>query len=746
MATYYVAEGGTAANKAAATSGTYPDGCMTVAVHNGETFAANDFILFSDEGGVIRAQPNFPSSGTSGNPITYGAKSGDTPIISGADVLETWVQEGSEDNYLSTPGESGDRANVPDHANIDLTGDLDLRADLAMDDWTPSAGKFIILKGWLTYGLQVNTDGTLKFFWYDSGGTHSLTSSAATGFSDGTRHSVRCTFDADNGSSGADVKFYTCDDFSTWSQLGTTQTHGSTVTIIANNNVLELAGGAGSEYAGKTYRSQVRSGIDGTIQVDAIFSNEEPETTSFTEDSGNGYTVTIAQSGDPQAEIIAGAAAGNVYSKVTSQVYGVAYDGVMLMHAPGDTDGVGADTWDWDAGSLYVNVGEDPDTGVLEGSIRDRGINTNNKNWCTIDGLTIRGGRYSGVRIGNATGAGITINDCILERNCQMAVDIEANTSSSEIYVTDNTIRENGGSGIRCYYNSDGGDISGNTIYGNGLYSLADSQAYSGMDGQFGNFVIHHNSVYENSDSDNAYGSYMCHGIYNGTDTDKVIIYENLIYGHEKGAGVKLVSDGDVYLNKIYDNGGEGVEVGHNSHDGYNTEYNIYNNVIYGNLWSGIRQDSKANGTMTLNIYNNTFYDNGGTNQAEISLEDSLTVLNIKNNIFFATDSQRTFVSLAAQSGTVDIDYNCHWRTDGDPNIYHGENRTWTYWTETLGFDANGILDNPDLTAVGSGDLTLTSVSPCIGAGVDLGDTYTDALMPSSTWPDGVVTGDQDDY
>ena len=95
MATYYVAEGGTAANKAAATSGTYPGGCMSPAVHNGETFSAGDSILFSDEGGVIRATITPPSEGSSGSPITYGAKSGDSPVISGADLVTGWTPEGT---------------------------------------------------------------------------------------------------------------------------------------------------------------------------------------------------------------------------------------------------------------------------------------------------------------------------------------------------------------------------------------------------------------------------------------------------------------------------------------------------------------------------------------------------------------------------------------------------------------------------------------------------------------------------
>lgn len=83
-ATYYLRADGTAANKAAASGpcGTAAN-CMNVSVHNGETFSAGDTIKVCDDGGVFYSQLTIPSSGTSGNPITYEAKSGDSPVFSG---------------------------------------------------------------------------------------------------------------------------------------------------------------------------------------------------------------------------------------------------------------------------------------------------------------------------------------------------------------------------------------------------------------------------------------------------------------------------------------------------------------------------------------------------------------------------------------------------------------------------------------------------------------------------------------
>lgn len=106
MATYYYAQGGTAANKEAATTGTYPGGCMSpaTAISQSSGFSPGDYCLASDQGGTIRltARMDVGSSGSSGSPITWGVKSGETPIIKGSVVLTSatykWTASGSGTN------------------------------------------------------------------------------------------------------------------------------------------------------------------------------------------------------------------------------------------------------------------------------------------------------------------------------------------------------------------------------------------------------------------------------------------------------------------------------------------------------------------------------------------------------------------------------------------------------------------------------------------------------------------------
>ena len=87
MATYYVKTGGSDAADGLSDGNAW----QTVAKVNGETFAAGDSILFN-RGDTWRETLTVPSSGSSGNPITFGAYgTGALPIITGANVATGWA-------------------------------------------------------------------------------------------------------------------------------------------------------------------------------------------------------------------------------------------------------------------------------------------------------------------------------------------------------------------------------------------------------------------------------------------------------------------------------------------------------------------------------------------------------------------------------------------------------------------------------------------------------------------------------
>ncbi len=238
---------------------------------------------------------------------------------------ETWtVTPGGSDNsdvlflpapseygverYVYLPGLTGNYLSAPDEAALDITGDLDLRVHCALDDWT-SAYQYLLAK-WSggtsppsarSYYLMTNLSGGLRFGWSDGTTVFTKDSTAAHGVAEGAAKWFRATLDVDNGASGNDVKFFTSDDGTSWTQLGSTVTTAGATAIVSGSAQLEVGGAfAGTSFppTGRFFRAQVYDGIDGTPVFD--WSAEDPVNsthTSFTASTGQTVTVNRATSG-----------------------------------------------------------------------------------------------------------------------------------------------------------------------------------------------------------------------------------------------------------------------------------------------------------------------------------------------------------------------------------------------------------------------------------------------------------------
>lgn len=219
----------------------------------------------------------------------------------------TFVSTG---NYLYLPGVNENFASAPDSAALDITGDIDVRVKVALDDWSPSTSQMLLTKWDTGSGLQgayrftVDTAARLNFSWSPNGGTTAITaiSTAAPTVVDGGTLWIRATLDVDNGASGNDVKFFTSNDGLTWTQLGTTVTNAGVTSIFNSNQAIKIGVQNVANVTpsrGKFFRAQVLNGIGGTVAFDANFENSITSLlqTSFTESSTNGATVTINRSG-----------------------------------------------------------------------------------------------------------------------------------------------------------------------------------------------------------------------------------------------------------------------------------------------------------------------------------------------------------------------------------------------------------------------------------------------------------------
>lgn len=216
-------------------------------------------------------------------------------------------------NALVLNGVAGNYASSPDAPQLDIVGDIDLRAWVALNDWTPSSAqtllsKYITTADQRSWYLVILTDGTVNFRNTTLGTAASAVdyiSTAATGFSDFAQRWVRVTLDVDNGAGGKTATFYTSEDGNSWVQLGAGVTTAGTTSIFNSSAAVEIGSnnGGGSPSSGRILRAQIYNSIAGTLAFDANFTTQSKLATSFTESSVNAATVTINTTGDFGARI-----------------------------------------------------------------------------------------------------------------------------------------------------------------------------------------------------------------------------------------------------------------------------------------------------------------------------------------------------------------------------------------------------------------------------------------------------------
>lgn len=137
---------GTAANKAAALDGD-PDvlaDCMNITVAITQSYSPNDQVLMADTGGDYRGPRfDFPSSGTSGNPILWKNYPGDTPVLKGSydltdATLYKWTESVAQSGEWHVEAAAGGDPGLvdPDQVGENRTGFGVFMDDVALAEGT----------------------------------------------------------------------------------------------------------------------------------------------------------------------------------------------------------------------------------------------------------------------------------------------------------------------------------------------------------------------------------------------------------------------------------------------------------------------------------------------------------------------------------------------------------------------------------------------------------------------------------
>lgn len=244
---------------------------------------------------------------TPGNPLSpwYQQIGRNTPI-------RVWVQGSTP--YLMLPNAAGAQATVASTSAMDVTGDLDVRVDVALDalpgqadDDTVDAEPFETVETNLiarydratnqrSWRLILAPNGALALAWSTNGTTAiQALSTEAVPYLAGQRVALRATLDVNNGSAGHTVAFYTADTIAgPWVPLGQPVVTAGTTSIHAPVNVPLNVGAMQSELArgaGRWYGAEVRSGIGGTLVAAPDFTSQPVGTTGFTDSAGRMWLI-----------------------------------------------------------------------------------------------------------------------------------------------------------------------------------------------------------------------------------------------------------------------------------------------------------------------------------------------------------------------------------------------------------------------------------------------------------------------
>jgi hypothetical protein len=200
------------------------------------------------------------------------------------------------ENYLYLPGVAGNYASTPDANALDITGDIDIRVRVALDDYS-RAYEALLFKGTSgnrTYQFSTGPSGTLYAIFSTDGTTPLDATSSAHGLANGATSWLRVTRVAATGV----IEFFRSSDGVTWTSLGsTTKASGNLATnTLAVHLGAAVPSGTSDMAAGKFYRAQVLDGINGTTVFDADFTQGITSGAQTTFTATTGQTVTINRS------------------------------------------------------------------------------------------------------------------------------------------------------------------------------------------------------------------------------------------------------------------------------------------------------------------------------------------------------------------------------------------------------------------------------------------------------------------
>ncbi|WP_329423981.1 hypothetical protein [Streptomyces sp. NBC_01268] len=249
-------------------------------------------IVDPGSGALTLLSPNGLFSNRNPNSPYFGNLPRNTPIRDST--------AGATPSLLVPDGVAG-RASTPDTAALDITGDIDVRVDVAPALWWGVGNGYELIGKYVTTGdqrswrLMVTGEGELLFTWSPTGTSTILEHRSPQIPILRQRQAVRATLDVNNGLGGYTLTYYVAESLTgTWTQFGQTVTTSGTTSIFNSSAPLEVGDIASILFTNaerRIYAAEVRNGIAGTVVTNPTFSSQAAGTTSFADATGKTWTI-----------------------------------------------------------------------------------------------------------------------------------------------------------------------------------------------------------------------------------------------------------------------------------------------------------------------------------------------------------------------------------------------------------------------------------------------------------------------
>ena len=214
---------------------------------------------------------------------------------SGPKSIKAVLEDDLPAGGLDLPGTAGSFASTPDHASLDITGDIDIRVELI--DLTPPGLSRSYLSKWsaapnLSYLHRATLFGTLDALWSSTG---SNTLSDFT-FPPSLAGCYRMRLDVNNGAGGRTVELaHGTNIDGPFTVLKAEPVAGTTVIASGSAPVILGAHGSGgvtNPMTGRITRARIYADLTETdLRADPDFRHQPPDTTSVVDSTGKVWTV-----------------------------------------------------------------------------------------------------------------------------------------------------------------------------------------------------------------------------------------------------------------------------------------------------------------------------------------------------------------------------------------------------------------------------------------------------------------------